>query len=108
MPVMRKHYSDTFKAEVVLELLKEEKSVAQIASEYHVHPTQLYEWKATALKGLASLFRVDHKGESALTASYERRLQELYAEIGRLTTQVNWLKKKSGLASDADGTPGAP
>ena len=65
---MRKHYSDTFKAEVVLELLKEEKSVAQIASEYHVHPNQVYEWKATALKGLASLFSSDHKAESALKA----------------------------------------
>ena len=105
---MRKHYSDSFKAEVVLELLKEAKSVAQIASEYHVHPNQLYEWKATALKGLASLFSSDHKGESALKASYEKRLQDLYIEIGRLTIQVNWLKKKSGLGSDTDGTPGAP
>ena len=105
---MRKHYSDAFKAEVVLELLKEEKSVAQIASQYHVHPNQVYEWKATALKGLASLFSSDHKAESALKAGYEKRLQELYIEIGRLTIQVNWLKKKSGLGSDADGTPGAP
>ena len=105
---MRKHYSDSFKAEVVLELLKEAKSVAQIASEYHAHPNQVYEWKATALKGLASLFSSDHKGESALKASYEKRLQELYIEIGRLTIQVNWLKKKSGLGSDTDGTPGTP
>ena len=105
---MRKHYSDSFKAEVVLELLKEAKSVAQIASEYHVHPNQVYEWKATALKGLASLFSSDHKGESVLKASYERRLQDLYIEIGRLTVQVNWLKKKSGLGSDSDGTPSAP
>ena len=105
---MRKHYSDSFKAEVVLELLKENKSVAQIASEYHVHPNQVYEWKATALKGLASLFSSDHKAESARKAGYEKRLQELYIEIGRLTIQVNWLKKKSGLGSDTDGTPGAP
>ncbi len=90
---MRKHYSDTFKAEVVLELLKEDKSVAQLASQYHVHPNQVYEWKATALKGLASLFSSDHNAESALKAGYEKRLHELYAEIGRLTTQVNWLKK---------------
>jgi transposase-like protein len=104
---MRKRYSDTFKAEVVLELLKEEKTVAQIASERHVHPNQLYEWKATALKGLASLFSSDHKAQSVLKASYEKRLDELYTEIGRLTTQVNWLKKKSGLSTDSDGTPDA-
>jgi putative transposase len=105
---MRKRYSDTFKAEVVLELLKEEKTVAQIASEYHVHPNQVYEWKAIALRDLATLFSPNHKGETALKAGYEKRLQELYIEIGRLTVQVNWLKKKSGLASDTDGTPGAP
>ena len=93
MQAMRKHYSDTFKAEVVLELLKEAKSVAQIASEYHVHPNQVYEWRVTALKGLASLFSSDQKAETALKANYEKRLQELYAEIGRLTTQVHWLKK---------------
>ena len=90
---MRKYYSDTFKAEVVLDLLKEEKSVAQIASDRQVHPNQLYEWKALVLKGLASLFNPDHKAEAVLKASYEKRLDELYGEIGRLTTQVSWQKK---------------
>ena len=104
---MRKRYSDTFKAEVVLELLKEEKTVAQIASERYVHPNQLYEWKAIALRDLATLFSQNHKGEIALKTRYEKRFEELYAEIGRLTTQVNWLKKKSGLASDPDGTLGS-
>jgi len=90
---MRKRYSDTFKAEVVLELLKEEKTVAQIASARHVHPNQIYEWKALVLRDLVTLFSQNHKGESALKAEYEKCLEELYAEIGRLTTQVNWLKK---------------
>lgn len=99
---MRKHYSDTFKAEVVLELLKEEKTIAQIASERHVHPNQISEWKGTVLRDLATLFSPNHKGETALKAEYDRRLQELYAEIGRLTTQVNWLKKKSGYPPDPE------
>jgi putative transposase len=103
---MRKRYSDKFKAEIVLELLKEEKTVAQIASERHVHPNQIYEWKALVLRDLATLFSQNHKGETALKTEYEARLQELYAEIGRLTTQVTWLKKKSGIATDADGALG--
>ncbi len=103
---MRKRYSDTFKAEVVLELLKEEKTVAQIASARHVHPNQIYEWKSIVLRDLATLFSSDHKAETALKAEYEERLQELYAEIGRLTTQVNWLKKKSGSPIDSDRTRG--
>jgi putative transposase len=99
---MRKRYSDAFKAEVVLELLKEDKTIAQIASERHVHPNQIYEWKRTVLNDLATLFSSDHKGEAALRAEYEKRLEALYAEIGRLTTQVNWLKKKSGYPPDSE------
>ena len=41
--MMRKQYSAAFKARVVQELLKEEKTLAQIAAEYEVHPTQLCE-----------------------------------------------------------------
>ena len=92
---MRKHYSATFKAQVVLELLKEERSVAQISSEHGVHPNQLYQWKAQALKNMAQLFDAERAKASA--NQQEQKLNELYAEIGRLTTQVNWLKKKSGL-----------
>ena len=92
---MRKRYSAAFKAQVVLELLKEERSVAQIASEYGIHPNQLYQWKAQALKNLPRLF--DDEPPKAKQSQTEQKLNELYAEIGRLTTQVNWLKKKSGL-----------
>jgi transposase len=78
---------------VVQELLKEEKTLAQIASEYEVHPTQLKNWRAVALEGLPSLFE---KQDSTveLRAAYEQQLTDLYAEIGKLTTQVSWLKKK--------------
>jgi transposase len=78
---------------VVRELLKEEKTLAQIASEYEVHPTQLKNWRATALEGLPGLCeKQDSTG--VLKAAHEQQLTELYAEIGKLTTQVTWLKKK--------------
>ncbi len=93
---MRKHYSPTFKVEVVLEILKEEKTMAQIAAERGVHPNQLSAWKAEVLKGLPSLFELDHTALRTLQDAHARQLQELYAEIGQLTTQVNWLKRKSG------------
>jgi transposase len=92
----RKQYTAAFKAQVVQEILKEEKSIAQLASEYSVHPTQLNQWKATALAGLASLFE-RHDSAGALKAEYEEKLTEAYAEVGRLTTQMTWLKKKSGV-----------
>ena len=53
---MRKQYSNTFKAEMVKELLKEEKTLSQLAAKHGVHPTQLKEWKRIALTGLPELF----------------------------------------------------
>ncbi len=89
---MRKQFSPTFKAQVVQELLKEEKSVAQLATAYGVHPTQLGKWKALALHGLPSLFE-ERSDVGPLKTAHEAQLTALYAEIGRLTTQVSWLKK---------------
>jgi len=97
---MRKQYSATFKAEAVKELLKEEKTISQLAAEIGVHPTQLKEWRKIALQGLPELFSRDGKaGEQA--KAHEQQVNELYSEIGRLTTQVNWLKKKSGLQPES-------
>ncbi len=94
---MRKRYSATFKAQVVLEVLKEEKTIAEIASEHGVHPNQIYKWKAQALESLPRLFADDQQTTRAVEAAHERELQDLYAQIGRLTTQLAWLKKKSGI-----------
>lgn len=92
---MRKSYTAAFKAQIVQEVLKEEKTVAQLAAEYQVHPNQIYRWREIALAGLPSLF-ADHtvQMQAAQTAAHEREVQDLYAEIGKLTTQLNWLKKK--------------
>ena len=91
--MMRKQFTTAFKARVVQELLKEEKTLAQIAAEYEVHATQLKNWRAIALEGLPSLFE-KQDSTAELKAAYEQQLTELYAEIGKLTTQVAWLKKK--------------
>ena len=93
---MRKRHNSEFKAKVVQELLKEEKPLSQIASDHGVHPNQLRQWKATAIEGLPSLFERSGKAQQE-KAARDQQVQELYAEIGRLTTQVSWLKKKSGI-----------
>jgi transposase-like protein len=93
---MRKQYTAAFKAKLVLELLKESKSLSQLAAEHKVHPNQLRQWRDAALKELPTLFeKKDHTTD--LVTAYERQTEELYSEIGRLTTHVGWLKKKSGL-----------
>ena len=98
---MKKHYTAQQKAKIVLEILKEEHSIAQIASEHSIHPNQLYKWKAQTIEKLSDIFEDERKDEKAQKAEHERELKELYAEIGKLSTQLNWLKKKSGIEPPA-------
>jgi transposase-like protein len=93
---MRKRYSTAFKTQVVLELLKEEQTVNQLAARHGVHPTQLRAWKKQVLDGLPNLFEQSPEAVR-LAATQEREREELFAQIGRLTTQLTWLQKKSGL-----------
>ena len=96
MAVRRQFHSD-YKAQVVLEILKEEKTLNQLASEYGVCISQLTRWRNQGIESLAHAFNGERKSHDALKAQYEKTIEELYAQVGRLTTQVNWLKKKSGL-----------
>jgi transposase len=91
------HFTASQKAQIVLEIIREDKTIAQIASENSIHPNQLYRWKKQALENFQQLFEDDRKNEKALEAEHERQLNQLYAEIGRLSAQLSWLKKKSGL-----------
>ena len=92
---MRKSYTPLFKAKLVQELLKEEEPLSQLASAHGVHPNQLRQWKRLALDGLPSLFERDQASHQRQT-QHEAEREALYAEIGRLTTELSWLKKKSG------------
>lgn len=92
----RKRLSASQKAQLVLEAIREEKSVAQIATENSLHPNQIHKWRKQALEDFAQLFEEDRKGERAREAEHENQINALYAEIGRLSAQLSWLKKKSG------------
>lgn len=95
MKTDRKHYTPEFKSKVVLELLREEKTLSQLASEYGIHHSLLVRWRSQALEGLSGVFS-DQKIHE-LKAAHEREVTTLYQEIGHLTTQLSWLKKKSGM-----------
>ena len=77
---MKKHYTAQQKAQIVLEIFKEERSMAQIASEHGIHPNQLYKWKTQALEKLPDIFEDERKDEQAQKAAHERERQELYAQ----------------------------
>ena len=92
----RKQYTADFKAKIVKEMLREEKTVGQLASEYEVHSNMLYRWRDQALAGLPGLFSDQSAQELAeKETEWQQEREGLYAEIGRLTTQVTWLEKKS-------------
>lgn len=96
----RKRFTAGQKAAMILEALKEEKTIAQIAAENGVHPNQIHKWKRQAPENLPQLFAEHRQGEKALKAEHERQVSELYAEIGRLCAQLSWLKKKSGFHAE--------
>jgi len=94
---MRNTYTPEFKAKMVREVLREEKSLSQVAAAYGVHPNLVSQWRDQALAGLSGLFsRTKETDWAAKETAHEQEKQELYAEIGRLTTQLSWLKKKAG------------
>jgi transposase len=94
---MRQRHTPAFKAKIVQELLREEKSLREIAAHYGIHPSQLSKWRATAIEGLPSLFERGTRREDKGETERECETEGLYAEIGRLTTKLAWIKKKSGL-----------
>jgi len=98
---MRKRHTAAFKAQLVRELLREEKSINHLAAEHGLHPNQLYRWRDQALEGLPSLFAdTSAQQVAAQQQAHEAEVQKLYAEIGRLTTELGWLKKKVGHLAD--------
>lgn len=96
---MRKTYSGKFKLNAVLEILKENKTIAQLASELEVHPNQLLKWKKQSMEELAELLE-DGRRKGCKEKELRDQVQELYTEIGELTTKLSWLKKKSGIKLD--------
>ena len=94
---MRKTYPPELKAKIVLELLREEKTPAQISSEHGVHINQLQQWKKAVLEALPTVFERKNQELDELRKDTDKKEEELYKEIGKLTTQLEWLKKKSGL-----------
>ena len=91
---MRKTYEGDFKAKVATEAIKGEKTIAEIASHYQVHPSRIAKWKKQGLEILAEGFNGKRK---KMDLTIEQREAELYQEIGRLKVELDWLKKKSRL-----------
>jgi transposase-like protein len=90
MSTKRRQFTDAFKAKVALEAIRGVKSLAELTTEYQVHPSQITQWKKLILSESPALFSGNKpnssKNEEELTAP-------LYEEIGRLKMDIKWLKK---------------
>jgi transposase len=88
----RRNHSPVFKAKVALEALRGDKTLAELAQQYDLHPNQITTWKSQLLEHAPELFANGHSG----SADTERRIQELHAKIGELTMERDFLAKVFG------------
>ena len=91
---IRRVHAPAFKAKVAIEAIKETKTIAELASIYSIHPTQITKWKRQAIDLLTQGFSVQHKQRERDDTEL---IQELYRQIGRLKVEVDFLKKKMGI-----------
>jgi transposase-like protein len=87
----RKVYDGAFKARVVLEALQGNQTLAEIASEYAIHPVQIVQWKKRALDVLPEI--LSRKTQRSSMKEQEELQDELYKQIGELKVQNEFLKK---------------
>lgn len=87
----RKQHPAAFKAQVALAAHKGDRTIAELASRFSLHPTLIHAWKKQLLAGAETLFAT---GSSSVTSAAEAEKAELYEQIGRLKMELEWLKKK--------------
>jgi transposase-like protein len=92
----RQRYEAAFNAKVALEAVKGEKTVAQIASEFGVHPNQFRKWREQLLSLLPELFSDRRRKREE---SQEEMEAELFRQIGQLRVENEWLKKNFSSSS---------
>jgi transposase-like protein len=93
----RRTFTPEQKANIVLELLKENKTIAELAAEHQMQPNQLQRWKSEAIEKMHLIFTKDSNELEKVKKKHDSEVEDLTKQIGQLTIEVNWLKKKSGL-----------
>lgn len=87
----RRKFSAAFKAKVVIEALRERSTIDQLAKKYELHPNQITNWKQEFLANAEAAF-VSARESDASKSVVET--EKLYAQIGQLKVENDWLKKK--------------
>ncbi len=85
----RRNHSSTFKAKVAVAALKGDRTVAELAEQFDVHPNQISDWKRQLMENADQLFG---KGNQPAQEN-EQKIQELHAKIGQLTMERDFLER---------------
>ena len=93
MTKSRKTFDVAFKAKIALEALREDATVPELAKRHGVHPNQIYSWKKLVQDNVASLFA---SGSGDGEEEREREAAKLYAKIGQLTVERDFLARRPG------------
>jgi transposase len=96
MTKSRKKFEAAFKAKIALEALREDATVPELAKRHGVHPNQIYAWKKQVLDNVASLFARGASGLGDGEEEREREAAKLYAKIGQLTVERDFLARRPG------------
>ena len=94
MKKQTKQYSAEEKAKIVIDVMTGELTMAQITSKYGIHVNQIYRWKKEAVESIVSGFKSKSKKPGT---GQEDLIKSLYEQIGQLTVEKDWLKKKSSI-----------
>jgi transposase len=90
----RKQYSPQFKAKVAIDAIRGQKTTAELASQYEIHPTMINNWKRDLLDKASELFD-NGKTTNQIQAETQAQIDELYRQIGQLTVERDFLAKRS-------------
>jgi transposase-like protein len=90
----RKKHNAAFKAKVALAAVQGDRTIAELASDYGVHPNQIYNWRKQLLDGAASVF--EGRGAAAEGVASEGQVDALYRQIGQLKVENDFLARRLG------------
>ena len=93
----RNRYAAEFKAKVVLELLREEQTLNEVAAKYQLNPQMISQWKSDFVKNASAVFERNKDEAGKLKKEMEEKESRYQQIIGQQSYEIDWLKKKSGL-----------
>ena len=92
MAKKRRQFTAEFKARVVRAALREDKTLAELATQFDVHPNQITEWKRKILDTMPDMFSRKKQADAKAAEEHESRL---YEQVGKLQVELEWMKKKA-------------